>query len=270
MKRVLAFVLTAILLMGVVVPASAAGTGSTETRPFLVSSTSEDCAVYFANEIHKLPDSAQSDFEEALEKENEVLVSDEMIPLDLFYVSTSEMCTVDLWVGEIGGAIAKQYIDGKWSLMESAMKEEEIMTVEDVVEGPMLIYAIPKVSSPTAPETSATAAAPLPVLISATSDNCALYATTDVYKLSPDARQTFTDAQKALPDIAPDDMAVRYFFYMYTNAPCTAVFEIKNISEVGCVQYVNGKWVELNSTINTDDTVTVEQVVEGPMAIFTK
>ena len=268
MKRVLAIVLTEILLMGVVVPASAAGTGSTETRPFLVSSTSEDCAVYFANEIHKLPDSAQSDFQEALEKGNEALDSDEMIPLNLLYVSTSEMCTVDLWVGKIGGVIAKQYIDGEWFLMKSAMKEEEIMTVEDVVEGPMLIYAIPKVSSPAAPVADAAAAAPLP--ISATSDNCALYATTDAYKLSPNARQTFTDAQKALPDIAPDDMAVRYFFYMYTDAPCTAVFEVKNISEVGCVQYVNGKWVELNSTINTDDTVTVEQVVEGPMAIFTK
>ena len=65
-------------------------------------------------------------------------------------------------------------------------------------------------------------------------------------------------------------LAASYFFYMYTNTPCTAVFEIKNISEVDFVQYVNGKWVELKSTIDTDDTVTVEQVTEGPMAIFTK
>ena len=277
MKRILAFVLTVMLLMGMAIPASAAGTGSAVTKPFLVSSTSKDCVVYFDNEIHKLSKTAQEIFEDALEKEDEVLVSDEMIPLDLLYVSTSEMCTVELRVGKNSGAIVKQYINGKWSLMESKMKDEEIMTVENVVEGPMLIYTVSKVSSPTAPVTSptapvtsATATAPLPVLISAASDNYTLYAAKDVYKLSLKARQTFIDAQKALPSAAPSGMTARYFFYMYTNTPCTAVFEIKNISEVDFVQYVNGKWVELKSTIDTDDTVTVEQVTEGPMAIFTK
>ena len=270
MKRILAFVLTVMLLMGMAIPVSAAGTGSTVTKPFLVSSTAKDCVVYFDNEIHKLSKTAQEIFKDALEKEDEVLVSDEMIPLDLLYVSTSEMCTVELRVGKNSGAIVKQYINGKWSLMESKMKDEEIMTVENVVEGPMLIYTVSKVSSPTAPVTSATATAPLPVLISDASDNYTLYAIKDVYKLSLKARQTFIDAQKALSSAAPSGMTARYFFYMYTNTPCTVVFEIKNISEVDFVQYVNGKWVELKSTIDTDDTVTVEQVTEGPMAIFTK
>ena len=92
MKKFLAFVLTVILLMGMAIPASAAGTGSAVTKPFLVSSTAKDCAVYFDNEIYKLSKTAQEIFEDALEKEDEVLVSDEMIPLNLFYVSTSEMC----------------------------------------------------------------------------------------------------------------------------------------------------------------------------------
>lgn len=282
MKKALVFALAVALVVGMVIPVASADTNtdstatnstvtnSTVTKPFLVSSTSEDCEVFFANEMHKLSDVAQEVFEAGLEAEDDVLVSEEMIPLDFLYVSTNEMCTVVLRVGKIGGAIVKQFINGKWFLMESAMEGEDTLKVEYVVEGPMLIYVIPRASSPTAPKTSATATAPLPVLISATSDDYALYATTDDYKLSLQARQTFIDAQESLPEIAPKDMAARYFFYMYTNVPCTAVFEILNINEVIFTQYLEGEWTELKSTINTDGTVTVENVAEGPMAIFTK
>ena len=273
MKNALVFVLAVVLVMGMAIPVSATNTNatSTETKPFLVSSTSKDCVVYFANEMHKLSDVAQEVFEAGLEAEDDVLVAEDMIPLDHLYVSTNEMCTVVLRVGNIGGLIVKQFINGKWFTMESAINKDDTITVENVVEGPMLIYIIPnKVGSPVAPKTSATATAPLPVLISATSDDYALYATTDAYKLSLKARQAFVDAQESLGDVAPKDMAARYFFYMYTNIPCTAVFEIANIHEVSFMQYQEGKWVELASTINTDGTVTVEKVVEGPMAIFTK
>ena len=272
MKKALVFVLAVVLVVSMVIPVFAANTNtnSTETKPFLVSSTSEDCVVYFANEIHKLTDVAQEVFENGLEAEDDVLVSKDMIPLDFLYISTSEKCTVVLRVGKVGGAIVKQFIDEEWVLVESAMIGKDTLKVENVVEAPMLIYVIPRASSPTAPRTSATATAPLPVLISDTSDDYALYATTDDYKLSLEARQTFIDAQKSLPEVAPKDMAARYFFYMYTNVPCTAVFEIKNIHEVIFTQYLEGKWTELKSAINTDGTVTVENVAEGPMAIFTK
>lgn len=270
MKKALVFVLAVALVMGVAIPVSAANTNTNSTEPFLVSSTSKDCVVYFANEMHTLSDVAQEVFEDGLEAEDDILVSEEMIPLDFLYVSTGEMCDVVLRVGKVGGAIVEQFINGKWFLMESEMEGEDTLKVENVVEGPMLIYVIPKASSPTAPKASATATAPLPVLISATSDDYALYATTDDYKLSLQARQTFIDAQKSLSEVAPKDMAARYFFYMYTNASCTSVLEIANIHKVVFMQYLEGKWTEPQSTINTDGTVTVEQVVEGPMAIFTK
>ena len=273
MKKVLVFVLAVVLVMSMVIPVSAANTNtnSTETKPFLFSSTSEDCVVYFANEIHKLTDVAQEVFENGLEAEDDVLVSKDMIPLDFLYISTSEKCTVVLRVENIRGLIVKQFINGMWFTMKSAINNDDTITVENVVEGPMLIYTIPnKVASPVAPKTSTTATAPLPVLVSATSDDYSLYATTDAYKLSLKARQMFVDAQESLWNVVPKNMAARYFFYMYTNDSCTSVFEIANIHEVVFMQYLEGEWAELESTINTDGTVTVEQVVEGPMAIFTK
>lgn len=271
MKKALVFFLAVVMVMGMAIPVSAANTNTNSTEPFLVSSTSKDCVVYFANEMHSLSDVAQAVFEDGLEAEDDVLVSDDMIPLDFLYISTSEMCTVVLRVGDIRGSIVKQFINGKWFAMESVINNDDTITVENVVEGPMLIYIIPnKVGSPVAPKTSATTTAPLPVLVSATSDDYALYATTDAYKLSLRARQTFVDAQKSLGSVAPKDMAARYFFYMYTNNSCTSVFEIANIHKVVFMQYLEGEWAELKSTINTDGTVTVEQVVEGPMAIFTK
>lgn len=35
-------------------------------------------------------------------------------------------------------------------------------------------------------------------------------------------------------------------------------------------QFVDGKWVELETVINDDGTITIMGVVDGPIAIFTK
>lgn len=59
MKKALVFVLAVALVMGVAIPVSAANTNTNSTEPFLVSSTSKDCVVYFANEMHTLSDVAQ-------------------------------------------------------------------------------------------------------------------------------------------------------------------------------------------------------------------
>ena len=103
MKKALVFVLAVVMVMGMAIPVSAANTNTNSTEPFLVSSTSKDCVVYFANEMHSLSDVAQEVFEDGLEAEDDVLVSDDMIPLDFLYISTSEMCTVVLRVGDIRG-----------------------------------------------------------------------------------------------------------------------------------------------------------------------
>ena len=63
---------------------------------------------------------------------------------------------------------------------------------------------------------------------------------------------------------------IRYFFYFYTSEPCDAVFRIEGYQELVFMQYVDGEWVTLEFTANEDGTVTVLNVVEGPMAIFVK
>ena len=45
---------------------------------------------------------------------------------------------------------------------------------------------------------------------------------------------------------------------------------LEGVTEVVVKQFVDSKWVELKSTVNGDGTVTIEGVVDAPMAIFTK
>ena len=55
-----------------------------------------------------------------------------------------------------------------------------------------------------------------------------------------------------------------------TITPATLTVKIANVTKVVVKQFVDSKWVELKSTVNGDGTVTIEGVVEAPMAIFTK
>ena len=71
----------------------------------------------------------------------------------------------------------------------------------------------------------------------------------------------------------------QYFFYVRVYAqddatkkvaPVTITIKLEGVTEVVVKQFVDSKWVELKSTVNGDGTVTIEGVVEAPMAIFTK
>lgn len=42
------------------------------------------------------------------------------------------------------------------------------------------------------------------------------------------------------------------------------------INKIVVMQFIDGKWIELKTVINDDGTITIEGVVDGPMAIFTK
>ena len=44
----------------------------------------------------------------------------------------------------------------------------------------------------------------------------------------------------------------------------------KTVPNIVVKQFVDGKWVELETVINDDGTITIMGVVEGPIAIFTK
>lgn len=144
------------------------------------------------------------------------------------------------------------------------------------------------VSSPAAQKTSKTATAPLPELAGkeVTGANNVkvvidLYAANDVTKLSDKAKKDFKAAQDSLKSVVPSGMKTQYFFYLTTsllnpdgttepyNEPVDVIFKIADVSKVVVKQFVDGEWKELEAVINSDGTVTVKGVADGPIAIFT-
>lgn len=271
MKKVLVFVLMVILILNMTVLAAAASSTTEDmSKVFVVSSTSKDGACTFLNEADKLSEEELKALTDA-EKEELAAAVKGMDARDLFYFHTSEPTDVVFQVPDIRNLTVKQFINGKWEPLEAIINADGTITVKNAVSAPMILFTVPqKVGSPTAPEQSATTTSLLPVFVSSTSKDCRLYSVMEGYKLEAKARQAFIDAQDALRDAVPEGMAARYFFYVYTSTPCTVVLRIENISQVVVKQYLEGKWVELKATINGDGTVAIENVVEGPMAIFTK
>lgn len=128
------------------------------------------------------------------------------------------------------------------------------------------------VGSPVAEESSGTATSDTVFLISTDNEKnyFELVPVDEAEKLSEDAQTDYEDAQKSLAEQAPAGMRAQYFFYVLTDKPTTAVFQIEGITELVVKQFINGEWVELEAVINGDGTVTVKGVVEGPIAFFTK
>ena len=153
-----------------------------------------------------------------------------------------------------------------------------------------LSLAVPAaaVSSPTAKETSQTATAPLPKLVTSeipledgSKIVIELIPVTDVSSLSEDAQEACAAAQASLAETTPDGMKVQYFVYATTykvNAdgttepyepPVDVTLQIDNITKVAVKQYLKDAWSELDADVTTDGIVTIKGVVDGPMAIFT-
>ena len=269
MKRMLGFVLTLMLVFSVAAPvAAAANTTDDQNKPFVVSSTSKDGECAFLNEVDKLTEDQIAALKEAEKEELKAAAKDTDV-LDLFYFSTSKPTTVVFWIPDVRGVSVKQFVDGKWVDLKTTINDDDTITVEKAVSAPMIIFTAKKLS-PTAPEESATTTALLPVLVSSTSEDCALFTVKEGYKLSAEARKAFEDAQDELKKAVPTGMAARYFFYLCSSKPCTVVFRIQNVTEVVVKQYIDGAWVVRESTLNKDGTVSVKDVEEGSTAIFTK
>lgn len=153
-----------------------------------------------------------------------------------------------------------------------------------------LSLAVPAaaVVSPSAPATSETTTAPLPEVIveEVRTENGAtivveLVAADKVEEMPSEDQKTFVAAQEALKEAAPAGMKTQFFFYAKVNktaadstttksdAPVSMTVKVNNAGKVVVKQFVDGKWVELKAIVNADGTITIEDVVNGPIAIFT-
>ena len=138
----------------------------------------------------------------------------------------------------------------------------------------VMAMAVPAfaVNSPTAPVASETKTAALPVVVDTLSAGVALIPVNAAATLAAEAKETFATAQAELKAAAPAGMAVKYFAYVAveSDSAVTVALKIANVQSVTVMQFLDGKWVELKCTLNADGTITIEGVVEGPIAIFTK
>lgn len=140
-------------------------------------------------------------------------------------------------------------------------------------------------ASPTAPTTSETTTAPLPEVTASevtAADSTVIVVepveATDA-KLAAEEKTVLASAQTALTEAAPAGMKAQYFFFVKVTEKDTGktydgnvamTIKLANAEGVVVMQFVDGKWVELKATVNADGTVTIEGVVDAPMAIFTK
>lgn len=270
MKKAIVLFLSLVLVIGMALPAAAAGTTiKAPVKDLMESTAAKESKCTFLSEAEDLTEEQMKEMTEALKAEKDAAVKG-MGSQHLFYFSTSEEPTTVVFnVAVTHSAIVKQFVDGKWVTRQVTVdRKTNTITVKDAVSGPMMILLT--VPSPTATQTSAAATSLLPVFVSATSDSCVLYSVKEAYKLSPVARSVFEEAQDALKDAVPEGMVARYFFYVYTAEPCTMVLKVTNCTEVVVKQYLEGKWAELKSTLGADGNLSIENVVTGPMAIFTK
>lgn len=137
----------------------------------------------------------------------------------------------------------------------------------------VMAMAVPALAaSPTAPAASGDKTAPLPEIIEKSEEDCGYVSIFEADTLSESAKEAFIAAQKSLKEATPEGMSVKYFFYHVhvSDKPCDDIFGIGEFAEVVVKQYLDGEWVERKATVNADGTITVEELVEGPVAIFTR
>lgn len=133
----------------------------------------------------------------------------------------------------------------------------------------VMAMAVPAfaVSSPSAPVASENKTAALPVAAETLPEGVELVAMTAV---PAEAKETVVAAQAALKEAAPEGMAAKYFFYVDAEETVELTLKVAKAAEVVVMQFVDGKWIEVESVLNADGTVTIKGVVEGPIAIFIK
>ena len=113
-----------------------------------------------------------------------------------------------------------------------------------------------------------------PVLTKPSQAIVRLIPTEEIHKESEEIQNEMAEAKENLAKARPKRFAVKYFFYVDIIGNETTVtidFEpIKIVDENKLVvmQFIDEEWVEIKFTINEDGTITVYNVVEGPIAFF--
>lgn len=125
-------------------------------------------------------------------------------------------------------------------------------------------------TSPVAPVATEKKTAALPVVVGALPEDVTFVALHNADKLAAADRDAFMASQLALKEAAPEGMTAKYFFYVVCTNSFAFTMQLTNAEGITVMQFVDGKWTEVESALNADGTATVKGVVNGPIVIFTK
>lgn len=113
----------------------------------------------------------------------------------------------------------------------------------------------------------------IPIVSKAFSLIIQIHSVEDILELSEEIQALMAEAKALLKAACPEGFAVKYFFYaevIGNEGPVSASFEPIKHNEIMFKQYADGSWRELDHIVNKDNTITVNDIVSGPMAVFTK
>lgn len=110
-----------------------------------------------------------------------------------------------------------------------------------------------------------------PTLVGDTAKNITIITVEDIEELPEEEQKVFVEAKDKLAGATPAGMAVKSFTYFSTTEKSVSAvlkMDVAAGAKMAIKQFVDGKWVELEYEINEDGTVTVLNVVSGPLAVF--
>lgn len=202
--------------------------------------------------------------------------------------------------------IARQLIDGEWVRKEAAFDGKTIL-VKDLVDAPTSLYQwVPGNPADSSKPIESPHADP-PEMIFTGCDNCKIVSWRNRDILAPAKKANLEEARQQLREAVPEGFACRDLVYQDVNDDCTAcdigmlmvgtevideeaeaewVHEMKaqgvcsgyrvslsleGVSDVAVKQYINKEWVEKEVVVDLiGNSVIIEAVVDGPVAIFMK
>ena len=118
---------------------------------------------------------------------------------------------------------------------------------------------------------SASISKTLPVLANNTG-NVKLHNRDDVMKASEDIQNIMVESDKELENADTEGLALRYFFYSeILSGEDTIAMEFEPIPhhEILFMQYIDSMWVQLEHSMAANGVITVVDIADAPLAIFT-
>ena len=288
MKKALVLVLTVALVLSMAVSAAAVGspvapgtdTKTTSPLPKVVTDDLDGNLIIELipiEDAEDLTEEEQKTFEDA-QKSLEEATPSGMNAQYFFYfrafyageggerTKVTEPLTITFEIDDVREAVVKQFIDGEWVERKTTINDDGTVTVEGLVEGPTAIFAKPQLKAE----------------VDGSEDGdiiIELVPPEEEDKLSEEEKQALAAAAESLEEATPAGTNVENFSYFRAfhasdltrvKGPLDIKLDMSEVSQVVVKQFIDGAWIEREAAIHANGTVTIDELVEGPIAIFTE